>query len=84
MNCESVFVDQKPAAARTVSAEVLGPDTLSPEFVGDKVFDMDRRLSCADEVLSPPTPPPPLPDQPPSVPKKEVSELCRLLSEKLS
>ena len=69
--------DQKPAASRTVSAEeVLGTETLSPEFLGGhKSLGVDRRLSCEDEVIRPPTPPPPLPDEPPppSVPRKEVS-----------
>jgi len=60
-------------AARTVSAELLSPDMVSPEFLGGhKSFDVGRRLSC-EEVVRPPTPPPPLPDEPPpTVPKKEV------------
>ena len=73
-----MIADQKESAGRRVSAEVLGPDALSPEFVGRQSFDVARRKSCEDEVLRPPTPPPPLPDDtpPPSVPKKEVSLSC--------
>jgi len=68
-----LIADQKPIAARTVSAEILSPDMLSPEFLGGhKSLDMGRRLSC-EEVLRAPTPPPPLLDEPPpSLPKKEV------------
>jgi len=69
-----VVVDQKPAAARAVSVEILSQNTLSPEFVGGhKSLEVGRRLSCEEEVLRPPTPPPPLRDEPPpTVPRKQV------------
>ena len=80
-----MIAGQKPAAARTISAEVLSPDMLSPEFLGGhKSLDIGRRLSCED-VLRPPTPPPPLAEEPPAVPKKEVgSQPCLLLLFSLS
>lgn len=75
--CKNTVADQKPAAVRTVSAEILSPEMRSPEFLGGKSFQVERTLSC-EEVLRPPSPPPPLPDEPPPpvVPKREVGSQC--------